>query len=80
MAPPKKRKMMRKGLLLLSCFSVDRNGCFGVDFAVAALGVEDQRWNLQTNSNIISLRHNLDDGGEGGSEERTPQMVRKKPV
>ena len=46
MAPPKKRKMMRKGLLLLSCFSVDRNGCFGVDFAVAALGVEDQRWNL----------------------------------
>ena len=35
---------------------------------------------LQTNSNIISLRHNLDDGGDGGSEERTPQMVRKKPV
>ena len=35
---------------------------------------------LQTISNIKSSRHNLDDGGDGGSDERTPQMVRKKPV
>ena len=37
MAPPRKRKMMRKGLLHASCWMVDKKGCFGLDLAVAAL-------------------------------------------